>query len=376
MYEAILSERCKSMRIKKVLISCLAVLLILANMAALAVDWVAVVTSQTRVYASASKSSKVLGTVSRNQKLYLQEVKNGWAKVSLNGKVGYMSSSYVRKTTTSAYVDDAEVKVYASNSTSSKVLGTYPYGTKFSVEAVSGGWTRLVNGKHVGFCKSSALTYTNPNNMSKTVYTQSNGVKAYDAPSSSADVIGTVKVNTKMTCLAIYEDDWCRVKYNSRIGFIKKSDLDTKKCDGISTAKMASGKVYEADWWTSGIASRFGRGEIAVVTDVATGISWRVYRGGGTNHADVQPYTAEDTAAMKKACGSNYNTWTRRAIWVSVDGKRYAASMNCMPHGDGSIKNNNFDGHFCIHFTNSRTHGTNSVCSLHQAAVQKALRAG
>ena len=59
-----------------------------------------------------------------------------------------------------------------------------------------------------------------------------------------------------------------------------------------------------------------------------------------------------------------------------VDGKRYAASMNCMPHGEGSIKNNNFDGHYCIHFTNSRTHGSNKVDPQHQAAIQKALRAG
>jgi hypothetical protein len=46
-----------------------------------------------------------------------------------------------------------------------------------------------------------------------------------------------------------------------------------------------------------------------------------------------------------------------------------------MPHGSGSIKNNNFDGHHCIHFTNSRGHSSNKVCSLHQAAIQKALSA-
>lgn len=364
------------MRIKKVLMSCLALILILFNLSALAVDWVAVVTAKSKVYASANTSSKYLGTVNRNQQLWLQETKNGWAKVMLDGKVGYMDARYVKKTTKTAYVKTADVKVYAKNSTSSKVLGTYGYGEKFTVEAVNGSWTRLVSGKTVGFCKSSALTYTNPSTKTYTVYTQSNNVKAYQTPSTSSKYLGSVKVNTKMTCLAIYNDTWCRVKYNGNIGFIKKSDLDTKKCDGVSTAKMASGKVYEADWWTSGIAYRFARGETAIVTDVLTGITWRVYRGGGTNHADVQPYTAADTVAMKKACGSNYGTWARRAIWVTVDGKRYAASMNCMPHGEGSIKNNDFDGHFCIHFTNSRTHGTDKVDPQHQAAIKRALKAG
>ena len=107
---------------------------------------------------------------------------------------------------------------------------------------------------------------------------------------------------------------------------------------------------------------------------MATGIAWRVKRSGGTNHADVQPLTAADTAAMKKACGGSWS-WNRRAIFVTINGVNYAASMNCMPHGSGSITDNDFNGHHCIHFTNSRTHGTNKVCSLHQAAIKKAAAA-
>ncbi len=366
------------MRTKKFLISMLAILLVVVNLTALAadVDWVAVVTGKTKVYASAHKTSKVLGTVNKYQELWLQEVKDGWAKVELDGKVGYMNANYLRKTTKNAYVDDAQVKVYAKNSTSSKVLGTYSFGEKFKVEAISGSWARLVNGKTVGFCKTSALTYKDPNTMNSSVYTQKDGVVAYEAPTTSSDELGSLKMNTKVTCLAIYNDTWCRVKYGSKIGFIKKSELASSKNDGVSTAEKPTGNVVEADWWTSSIQRRFGRGDTAVVTDVATGISFRVYRGGGTNHADVQPYTAKDTAAMKKACGKDFGTWRRRAIWVTVDGVNYAASMNCMPHGDGSITSNDFDGHFCIHFTNSRTHGSNKVDPDHQAAIKKALRAG
>lgn len=137
--------------------------------------------------------------------------------------------------------------------------------------------------------------------------------------------------------------------------------------------QAAAGTAVEMDWWNSGIQNIFARGTVATVTDVATGIAWRVKRSGGTNHADVQPLTAADTAAMKKACGSW--SWTRRAIFVTINGVNYAASMNCMPHGSGSITDNNFNGHHCIHFTNSRTHGSNKVCSLHQAAIKKAASA-
>jgi hypothetical protein len=112
-------------------------------------------------------------------------------------------------------------------------------------------------------------------------------------------------------------------------------------------------------------------GDRALITDVETGLSFRVQRRGGSKHADCQPLTAEDTAVMRKIYGGQWS-WARRAIVVSLDGKHMAASMNGMPHGAGAIKNNDFDGHFCIHFLNSRTHESNKLDSAHQAMVKKA----
>ena len=110
-----------------------------------------------------------------------------------------------------------------------------------------------------------------------------------------------------------------------------------------------------------------------MITDVRTGISWREARLGGNNHADCEPLTAQDTAALKAAYGGKW-AWDRRPVWVSIDGVRYAASMNGKPHGAGP-RDNDFPGHHCIHFTNSRTHGTNRVDPAHQAAIQEALAA-
>ncbi|WP_366924148.1 LysM peptidoglycan-binding domain-containing protein [Metallumcola ferriviriculae] len=114
----------------------------------------------------------------------------------------------------------------------------------------------------------------------------------------------------------------------------------------------------------------FAMYDYAVVTDVATGIAFKVQRRGGSLHADSQPLTAVDTAKMKQIYGEW--SWARRAITVTVDGRTMAASMNGMPHGDGAIKDNNFPGHFCIHFLGSRTHGTKSLDPAHQQAVRVA----
>ncbi|NLV16231.1 MAG: LysM peptidoglycan-binding domain-containing protein [Syntrophomonadaceae bacterium] len=130
------------------------------------------------------------------------------------------------------------------------------------------------------------------------------------------------------------------------------------------------------DW--SKVNSMFKVGSVATVTDLDTGTTWQVKRMGGSKHADCEPLTAQDAAKMKSVWGGSWS-WARRAIVINIDGQSIAASQHAMPHGSATISNNNFPGHFCIHFLNSMTHGGNQwapspahVDSAHQAAVQKA----
>ncbi len=102
----------------------------------------------------------------------------------------------------------------------------------------------------------------------------------------------------------------------------------------------------------------FPRMGYATVIDFNTRLSFRVQRRAGSDHADVQPLTREDTAVMKKIFRGVWS-WNRRAIIVDTGTRRIAASMNGQPHGAGAIPDNNFPGHFCIHFYQSTTHSHN-----------------
>ncbi|MEW6524403.1 MAG: LysM peptidoglycan-binding domain-containing protein [Bacillota bacterium] len=122
----------------------------------------------------------------------------------------------------------------------------------------------------------------------------------------------------------------------------------------------------------------FRVGTVARVTDVKTGLQFQIVRRGGTNHADCEPWTASDSAVMKRIWGGW--SWDRRAIVVEFDGYRIAASMHAMPHGGQGITNNQFPGHFCVHFLNSMTHGSSYTASgipqkdpQHQAMVRAAV---
>lgn len=110
---------------------------------------------------------------------------------------------------------------------------------------------------------------------------------------------------------------------------------------------------------------------VFTVVDLDTGLQFCVQRRGGYYHADVQPLTAEDTAVMKKIYAGKWS-WKRRAVIVQMDdGIRIAASMNGMPHGQGAIKSNQFNGHFCIHFADSKTHGRKKIDLAHQMMIWK-----
>ncbi len=143
-----------------------------------------------------------------------------------------------------------------------------------------------------------------------------------------------------------------------------------------ASSDSTSTKTYKTellDWFADDVSSRIPKKAKFTIKDVRTGKTFKAVRWSGVNHLDAEPATAEDTAIMKKIYGGAWS-WNRRPILILYNGHVYAASMNGMPHGTTTI-DNDFDGHFCIHFKNSKTHGTLVVDPDHQKAVAVAAKA-
>ena len=125
--------------------------------------------------------------------------------------------------------------------------------------------------------------------------------------------------------------------------------------------------------WFSVVNKIFEKFSNARVVDVETKQEYQVMRVGGYNHADVETLTATDTAVFKSLYNGTWS-WTRRPVWVEIDGIWIAGSINGMPHSYQYIEDNNEDGHTCIHFYMSRTHGTDNLDPAHQNAVETAMQ--
>ncbi len=172
---------------------------------------------------------------------------------------------------------------------------------------------------------------------------------------TEAAIIATNHLETKLTMV------------NQPLFVPQNSDQSVTIPYPIASGKNGFGELMEWEF-ASWILDTYNT---ATLQDLDTGKSFKVRRLGGSNHADMEPVTAVDTAIMKEIYGGQWS-WTRRAVLVFVDGKVIAGSMAGMPHSIKTINDNEFPGHFDLHFLNSRNHFNNAIEPEHQKAVQKA----
>ncbi|HWT27666.1 MAG TPA: peptidoglycan-binding domain-containing protein [Mobilitalea sp.] len=172
---------------------------------------------------------------------------------------------------------------------------------------------------------------------------------------------------------------------------LNASSTDTATNNG-ALVTTSPDKMGALDWFKQ-VQYIWPRGAVATVTDVDTGKSFKMERTFGTNHADTEPLTKEDSNIIK-SIWNGFN-WERRAVVVRVGNCILAGSMTGMPHagvdsapaevvvngrsdsyGTGvnldAIKGNGVSGVLDIHFLNSRTHTTNVIQKSQQDMVKKA----
>ncbi len=190
----------------------------------------------------------------------------------------------------------------------------------------------------------------------------------YKKPSTSS-TRKSVSLNTKVTVTGS-SGSFYKVRKSGVTAYVLKSCVSRTKTTSTSKSSSWKSKVVKLDWFKTG-KNVLKKGAYGYLYDISTGITLRIKRMGGTNHADVEPATASDTAKLKKIAGGKFS-WNSHAVILYAGGKYVACGINTMPHGDQTITNNNYNGQFCLHMVNSTTHGTTTVNVNHQASINKA----
>ncbi len=122
------------------------------------------------------------------------------------------------------------------------------------------------------------------------------------------------------------------------------------KDDGELNAKISAPGSVQLLHWFNDVKPSISNGQHLLVYEPSSGLSWTLRVLSRGRHCDAEPLTAQDTRTMVAAFGG-VNTWNQKAVYVKLpDGRWSLASTHDMPHQSGSVKNNNFNGHLCVHF--------------------------
>lgn len=301
-----------------------------------------VTASSLNIRKSADSDSKVVGTLKEGASVTIKDSTGSWYKITANGKTGYVYKKYIKVTDSSSSSDSKksstkntkETKDTKSKSSGGSDGTCGPGDTGSAVKKVQqrlkklGYYTGGVDGDYGNGTKTAVKNFQKRNGLTV------NG-----------------KVNSKTLA--------------------KLNSSDAKKATASDSSDSTSGKTERLNWFNGG-SSKIPKGATFKVKDIKTGKVFTVKRWSGGNHIDAEPATASDTAILKSIYG--HWSWKRRAVLVKYNGHVYAASMNGMPHGTQTISGNNFDGHFCIHFYGSKTHGSKKVDAMHQNCVAEAMK--
>ncbi|MCL1821003.1 MAG: SH3 domain-containing protein [Oscillospiraceae bacterium] len=281
-----------------------------------------------------------------------------------------------------ATINATNVRLRAENNTSSEILATMSKGTQLIVTGEAGDWYEVIYGGMTGYVLNTYITITEElvpidDVGSEAGYVNASNVRLRADSNTNSKIMATLNRGTTLTVLN-YAEEWYEVSVDGMNGYILGiyvtiGEANVMASPSASAAAVNPGAVELLDW--SEVKGHLGSGVVASVTDVATGITFQIKVHSSGRHADVEPLTADDTAKILQIRGGSYS-WTPRAVWVTVNGRTFAAACNGMPHSVSNIKNNNFPGHFCIHFLNSRNNYDAQVNPSMQKQVEIAYRSG
>jgi beta-N-acetylglucosaminidase/SH3-like domain-containing protein len=218
--------------------------------------YVNIASGSLNVRESPTTSAGIVATLTKGTAVTVYVETNGWAKVSVNGKNGYVSSIYLSSTNPVANVlsTSSMVKKYvninsgslnlrAGASTGAAILTTLPKGTVVTVYSEANGWAKVnANGKD-GYVTSNFLSAANQNssvNSSAAVQTTaaagtsapatkyvniaSGSLNMRNSPSTSSSIV--VKLAKGMSVQVYSEaNGWAKITAYGQTGYVSSDYL-------------------------------------------------------------------------------------------------------------------------------------------------------
>lgn len=361
---------------------------------------------------SSAKASLQKGQKFRISKVYtVSGVKWYYVTVTVGGYTykGYIRGDMMENITAADFGDDSNsgeqetigmIKVTGNNvslryqpSTSANRVGTANIGDCFYYVDTVNGWFQTKAGYWITKDYAKVMT-----DAEVEAYIKNNGGSGSTGSSYTIGSTGSTVtyIQTALTALEYYDRQitghYGRYTKDAVRAFQRDNNLTADGVCGAATLaaiqKAYSGSssatttynatVYKLDWSymkSNATALGIARGASIKLTDLTTGKSLNIHVQSTGNHIDAEPLTSADTTTLCEIYGvstPNAISYKRRPMMITTSAGQFLCSIYGQPHGAQDITNNGYEGQFCLHFVNSKTHGTNRVDGDHQNAINTA----
>ena len=361
---------------------------------------------------SSAKASLQKGQKFRISKVYtVSGVKWYYVTVTVGGYTykGYIRGDMMENITAADFGDDSNsgeqetigmIKVTGNNvslryqpSTSANRVGTANIGDCFYYVDTVNGWFQTKAGYWITKDYAKVMT-----DAEVEAYIKNNGGSGSTGSSYTIGSTGSTVtyIQTALTAMGYYDRQitghYGRYTKDAVRAFQRDNNLTADGVCGATTLaaiqKAYSGSssatttynatVYKLDWSymkSNATALGIARGASIKLTDLTTGKSLNVHVQSTGNHIDAEPLTSADTTTLCEIYGvstPNAISYKRRPMMITTSAGQFLCSIYGQPHGAQDITNNGYEGQFCLHFVNSKTHGTNRVDGDHQNAINTA----
>lgn len=202
---------------------------------------------------SGSLNAKIILTIPKGTKLTVQSVSGIWAKVSYNGKTGYVSTNYLKAAvvsspgttppqtgtpsapaTTDQRKTTANLNMRNGAGTNNSIILTIPKGTTLSVESQSSGWAKVSYGGKTGYVSTSYLQTVSSSPAPAPAPTPTDGkdqrkttgnLNMRTGPGTTNSVIRVIPRGTTLTVEAL-SGTWAKVTYSGNTGYVSTNYLE------------------------------------------------------------------------------------------------------------------------------------------------------
>ena len=192
-------------------------------------------TGRVNIRSKPSTKGDILGAAVDGDTFEVKGKSGNWIKVAYGSGTAYIHKKYLKLSTTvtppvnpgeTGYIANCKtsVNVRASASSKSDKLCELKRGTKVTVTAIEGNWSKISYSTGVGYVYSKFISATNPDDVegkTATIVNCHTRVNVRASASSKSTLLGTADLGSTWKALA-RSGNWVKVQYGEKIGFIHK----------------------------------------------------------------------------------------------------------------------------------------------------------